>query len=136
MSNVIKAHLILSGGLGYSPCVQERLRSHYTLNASHPNATSMQVRIAPDPQLAVCKGLVAERVSRIRSGVSILKWRRCRASYGIIHKEVYNPNNPHHICRPIVKDATSGLRFVTQSVNWFIRKVYSLIIIFWQRFSK
>lgn len=123
-SNVIKAHLVLSGGLGHSPCIQERLRSHYILGASHPNASSMQVRIAPDPQLAVCKGLVADRVSRLRYGVSILNWRCCRASYGTLCREVYNPENSHHIGRQTIKDAMNGKRFVTQSVEWFIKKVH------------
>lgn len=95
--------------------------------ASHPNARSMQVRIAPDPQLAVCKGLVADRVSRIRLGVSILNWRRCRASYGTLCKEVYNADNPHHIGRPTMKDTIDGKRFVTQSIEWFIKKVHPLI---------
>lgn len=119
-----KAHLVLSGGLGHSPCIQQRLRSHYVVGAAHPNAKSMQVRIAPDPQLAVCKGLVADRVSKIKSGVSILHWRRCRASYGTLCREIYNPDNPHHIGRPTVKDGMNGKRFVLQSVEWFIKQVH------------
>ncbi|KAH7088370.1 hypothetical protein FB567DRAFT_494604 [Paraphoma chrysanthemicola] len=46
------AHLVLSGGLGNSAYVQNRLRSHYASGASsHANARSMQIRVAPDPQL-------------------------------------------------------------------------------------
>ncbi|KAF2649169.1 hypothetical protein K491DRAFT_708324 [Lophiostoma macrostomum CBS 122681] len=45
------AHLVLSGGLGNSAYVQSRLRAHYS-TTSLPNARSMRVRIAPDPQLA------------------------------------------------------------------------------------
>ena len=118
-----KAHLVLSGGLGHSPYVQEQLKSHYILGASHPNARSMQVRIAPDPQLAVCKGLVADRVCKLKAGKSILKWRRCRASYGTLCRELYDRNNPQHIGRVTVKDPMSGKMYVTQSVAWFIKKV-------------
>ncbi|KAL8745997.1 MAG: hypothetical protein Q9190_001923 [Brigantiaea leucoxantha] len=115
-------HLILSGGLGHSAYVQDRLRAQYMSGGRHPNATNVQVRIAPDPQLAVCKGLVGDRVKRLKHGKAILRWRCCRASYGTICKELYDKANPDHVGRATVRDPMNGKVYVTQSVAWFIRK--------------
>ncbi|KAL8901352.1 MAG: hypothetical protein Q9207_005247 [Kuettlingeria erythrocarpa] len=119
-------HLILAGGLGHSPYVQDRLRARFVRGGGHPNATNIQVRVAPDPQLAVCKGLVGDRLRRLKAGKPVLKWRCCRASYGTICKEIYDSSNPMHIGRPTVKDAMNGKLYVTQSIAWFIKKVDTL----------
>lgn len=116
-------HLILAGGLGHSPYVQDRLRARFLRGGGHPNAANIQVRVAPDPQLAVCKGLVGDRIRRLKVGKPVLKWRCCRASYGTICKEVYDPSNPVHIGRPTVKDLMNGKLYVTQSIAWFVKKV-------------
>ncbi|KAL8731719.1 MAG: hypothetical protein Q9181_004200 [Wetmoreana brouardii] len=116
-------HLILAGGLGHSQYVQDRLRARFVNGGSHPNATNIQVRVAPDPQLAVCKGLVGDRLRRLKIGKSVLKWRCCRASYGTICKELYNKDNPQHVGRPTLKDPQNGKLYVMQSIAWFIKKV-------------
>src|SRR4051794_18288016 len=75
-TNTSQAHLVLSGGLGNSAYVRDCLRNRYGFgNSTHPNARCLQVRVAPDPQLVVCKGNVADRVAKIKSGQSILGWR-------------------------------------------------------------
>jgi hypothetical protein len=119
----MKSHLILSGGLGHSPYVRERLTSHFLFGADHVNAKSMQVRVAPDPQLAVCKGIVADRVLKLQSGVPILKWRCCRASYGTLCRVLYDKKNPEHIGRPAVKDSIDKKLYIEKSIAWFIKKV-------------
>ncbi|KAL8693159.1 MAG: hypothetical protein Q9224_003805 [Gallowayella concinna] len=115
-------HLVLAGGLGHSPYVQDRLRAHFVDGGGNPNARNVQVRIAPDPQLAVCKGLVGDRLRRLKAGKPVLKWRCCRASYGTICKELYNKDNPQHIGRSMYKDPLNGKLYVTQSIAWFIKK--------------
>jgi len=80
------------------------------------------VRIAPDPQLAVCKGLVADRVRKLTTNQSILGWRCCRASYGTICKILYNKKNPEHIGKPVTKDPINNKLYITQAVAWFIKK--------------
>ena len=122
-SNSYKAHLVLSGGLGHSPYVQQRLKSRYIAGGGHVNARSLQVRIAPDPQLAVCKGMVADRVRKLKAGKAVLKYRCCRASYGTVCKELYNKNNPQHVGRPTSLDPMNGKLYVTQSIAWFIKRV-------------
>ena len=83
----------------------------------------MQVRVAPDPQLAVCKGVVADRISKLQSGQSVLKWRCCRASYGSLCMELYDNKNDLHIGRPTRRDPMDGKLYVTQSIAWFIKQV-------------
>ncbi|KAL8824180.1 MAG: hypothetical protein Q9170_008232, partial [Blastenia crenularia] len=95
-------HLILAGGLGHSPYVQDQLRARYSSGGGHPNASGIQVRVAPDPQLAVCKGLVGDRLRRLR--------------------EIYNPNNPKHVGRLATRDPMNGKYYVTESIAWFVRK--------------
>jgi hypothetical protein len=74
------SHLVLSGGLGNSAYVQRRLKERYAMTSNN----TLQVHVSPDPQLAVCKGMVADRVAQSKGGKAILNWRCCRASYGTI----------------------------------------------------
>lgn len=103
--------------------MQDRLRARFLAGGGHPNAREIQVRVAPDPQLAVCKGLVGDRVRRLKAGKPVLKWRCCRASYGTICKEVYDKENPMHVGRPLERDPMNGKMYVTQRIAWFIKKV-------------
>ncbi|KAF2497224.1 hypothetical protein BU16DRAFT_617235 [Lophium mytilinum] len=118
------SHLVLSGGLGNSSYVQQRLSARYAYgsNSPHSNANGMQVRIAPDPQLAVCKGLVADRVRKLTTNQSVLGWRCCRASYGTICKILYNKKNPEHVGKPTIKDPINNKLYISQAVAWFIKK--------------
>ncbi|KAJ4375512.1 hypothetical protein N0V86_007044 [Didymella sp. IMI 355093] len=117
------AHLVLSGGLGNSAYVQSCLRSRYAFgNSTHSNARSIQIRVAPDPQLVVCKGNVADRVAKLKSGQSVLGWRCCRASYGTKCKMLYNPNNKDHIGQRTEVDVLDGKTYVMDCVDWFVKK--------------
>ncbi|KAG4428755.1 hypothetical protein IFR05_015757, partial [Cadophora sp. M221] len=117
------AHLVLSGGLGNSAYIQKRLRARYAFGAStFHNASNLQVRVAPDPQLVVCKGIVADRLQKLRGGQSVLGWRCCRASYGTICKVLYNPNNSLHFGQKTHRDAVDGKVYVSNVVDWFIKQ--------------
>ncbi|KAF1928220.1 uncharacterized protein M421DRAFT_5288 [Didymella exigua CBS 183.55] len=120
-SNERVAHLVLSGGLGNSAYVQAQLRKHYR-DTAIPNAKSLSIRIAPDPQLAVCKGLVADRVRKLLTLHSVLGWRCCRASYGTACKIAYDKRNPDHLGKKLVKDTLKGRMYVTQAIAWFVKK--------------
>ncbi|KAH8591554.1 hypothetical protein B0O99DRAFT_675246 [Bisporella sp. PMI_857] len=115
------AHLVLSGGLGNSAYVQKRLRARYA-HSSFSNAASLQVRVAPDPQLVVCKGIVADRLQKLKGGHSVLGWRCCRASYGTICKVPYNSNNPQHFGQKTHRDAVDGKVYVADVIDWFIKQ--------------
>jgi hypothetical protein len=115
-SNEEVAHLVLSGGLGNSAYVQSRLTSKYLFgNSIHGNARNIQIRVAPDPQLVVCKGNVADRIAKLKSGQSILGWRCCRASYGTKCKILYNPNDQQHIGQQTEIDMLDGKSYVVGS---------------------
>lgn len=115
------AHLVLSGGLGNSAYVQACLRDYYTRMAP-TNAKQIRVRVAPDPQLAVCKGLVADRVRKLVTSHSVLGWRCCRASYGTMCKILYDKKNPEHQGRQLVKDPMNGKLYIMQAIAWFVKK--------------
>jgi hypothetical protein len=116
-------HLILSGGLGNSAYVRDSLESRYAFGRTQfPNAFNMQVRIAPDPQLVVCKGNVADRVQKLKSGQSVLTWRCCWASYGTLCKILYEPDNPQHFGLPTERDTLDGKMYVKNYVDWFIKQ--------------
>ena len=83
----------------------------------------MQIRVAPDPQLVVCKGNVADRVQKLKSGQSVLSWRCCRASYGTLCKIMYNPQNPEHYGLPTELDPLDGKLYVKDYIDWFIKQV-------------
>ncbi|KAH7071272.1 hypothetical protein BKA63DRAFT_70009 [Paraphoma chrysanthemicola] len=115
------SHLVLSGGLGNSAYVQSQLRKHYA-GTTIPNAGSISVRIAPDPQLAVCKGLVGDRIRKLLTSRSVLGWRCCRASYGTLCKIMYDKKNPDHEGKELVRDPLNGKMYIVQSIAWFVRK--------------
>ncbi|KAH7079498.1 hypothetical protein FB567DRAFT_123409 [Paraphoma chrysanthemicola] len=115
------SHLVLSGGLGNSAYVQSQLRKHYA-GTTIPNAESISVRIAPDPQLAVCKGLVGDRIRKLLTSRSVLGWRCCRASYGTLCKVMYDKKNPDHEGKELVRDPLNGKMYIVQSIAWFVRK--------------
>ncbi|KAF2177496.1 hypothetical protein K469DRAFT_358573 [Zopfia rhizophila CBS 207.26] len=117
------SHLILSGGLGNSAYVQHSLRKRYSHPSTpHPNALHIQVRIAPDPQLAVCKGLVSDRLRKIMTNKSVLGWRCCRASYGTVCKILYDKKNPEHVGKALTRDPMNNKLYITQAIAWFVKK--------------
>ncbi|KAH9863883.1 hypothetical protein J1614_009815 [Plenodomus biglobosus] len=117
------AHLVLSGGLGNSAYVQTCLYNRYaSQNTTHPNARHMQIRIAPDPQLVVCKGNVFDRVQKLKTGQSVLGWRCCRASYGTMCKVLHEPDNPAHFGLRTELDPLDKKMYVMDCIDWFIKQ--------------
>ncbi|KAF2672742.1 hypothetical protein BT63DRAFT_436614 [Microthyrium microscopicum] len=117
-------HLILSGGLGNSAYVQEKLRARYAYGMTNfAAARGIQLHVAPEPQLAVAKGVVHDRVRKVSSGQGVLNWRCARASYGTLCKIEYDQSNPNHrgAVTPTL-DPLDGKMYVTQAIEWFIRK--------------
>jgi hypothetical protein len=88
---------------------------------------NLQIHIAPEPQLAVAKGIVHDRAQKLNSGQSVLGWRCARASYGALCKRQYQPHNPLHQGLSISRDPLDGIVYVTDSIEWFIRKVLMIM---------
>lgn len=80
----------------------------------------MRIQVAPDPQLAVCKGIVADRLAKLKYGTSILGWRCCRSSYGTLCKSLYDPKNPSHFGRNTLRDPLDGKLYVTKIIDWSV----------------
>jgi hypothetical protein len=115
---------VLSGGLGNSAYVYKRLRDRYSFGqAPFPNARSLQVKVAPEPQLVVCKGIVADRVQKLKTGKSVLGWRCSRASYGTLAKVLFNSQNPEHFGKSPVRDTYDGKLYILECISWFIKEV-------------
>lgn len=115
--------MILSGGLGSSAYVRDRLQEELTHNP-HPNATHIQIVQAPDPQLVVVKGLLLDRLQKIESGTeSVIITRKARASYGVMCKMKYNPNI--HFQEELEKDPLDGQTYAMSQIDWLVKKVSS-----------
>lgn len=114
--------------MGNSLYVQKRIRERYALgNAPYPNARDLHVRVAPEPQLVVCKGIVADRIAKLKSGRSVLEWRCSRASYGTLCKVLYNSNDPQHFGQPTQQDPLDKKLYIPNAVDWIIKQVARLV---------
>lgn len=115
--------MILSGGLGSSAYVRERL--HEDLVASpHPNAAQIKIISASDPQLVVVKGLLLDRLQKLESGSKpVLVTRKARSSYGMVCKIKYNPDI--HFQEELKKDPLDGQTYAMSQIDWLIKKVIS-----------
>ncbi|CAI6291398.1 unnamed protein product [Periconia digitata] len=120
-------HLVLSGGLGNSAYVQQRLRETYS-SSSLPNAQNVSLRISPDPQLAVCKGIVGDRVRKILTSQSVLSTRCCRSSYGTVCKVRFDKYNPEHIGKEQYQDPHDRKWYLVDAIAWFVKKGHPVIV--------
>ena len=110
-----KDYLILSGGLGSSKYVRDRLQRELTVN---PHACAKQIKIiqASNPQLVVVKGLLQDRLQSLDSNIApVIVSRIARASYGIVCKRRYNPLI--HINDTIEKDRYDGEKYALSQID-------------------
>ncbi|KAK1086943.1 hypothetical protein LTR33_001309 [Friedmanniomyces endolithicus] len=120
------SYIILSGGLGSSPYLYEKIKKRYEMNFGFRSRNSASVRIMKvlEPQLAVVRGLVRERTQQLGikggAGQEVFGTRRCRNSYGVITRELYNP--AVHRGLPNVTDPVSGKLYVVNIIEWFIKQ--------------
>jgi len=120
-------HLVLSGGLGNSAYVQGQLKLRYAFGMSQFYcAQNIQIHVAPEPQLAVCKGIVSDRLRKLQSGKAVLEWRCARASYGTLCKILYDKRNPDHVSRGSFRDPLNGKYYINNAIVWFVKKVCDL----------
>lgn len=120
--------IILSGGLGSSKYVKQRIIAEICANASRlHNGGSLNVLVARDPQLAVVKGLVLERAQTVEQNIPVWSGRCCRVSYGILCRRIYNPKE--HFGEPTVKDPLTGVLWVEDLIDWIIEVVRARAII-------
>lgn len=113
--------MVLSGGLGSSAYVRDRLSREMTIYP-HQGAPQLKILQAPDPQLVVVKGLLLDRLQKLESGfIPVLINRRARASYGTVCKTKYNP--AIHEGEVVRKDPFDGEMYAMDQIDWIIKKV-------------
>lgn len=116
--------LVLSGGLGSSLYVQQRIRKEFCTDARHSSLSygPLTLNVSPEPQLAVCKGVCHDRLGWVERRRSVLSSRCCRASYGTQCKILYDPKNKGHKHLEPVIDPLDGKKYIKNGVEWFIRR--------------
>ena len=119
------SHLVLSGGLGSSPYVRQRLKSYFETGrgSSRPNAQDIHIVTVAEPQLAVVHGLVLDRVQLVKRGEEIFKQRCCGNSYGVKCLQIYNPRNVEHTGKEVFVDKRDGKKYVENQIDWFVKRV-------------
>ncbi|KAI4241365.1 MAG: hypothetical protein LQ352_007465 [Teloschistes flavicans] len=114
-------YLILSGGLGSSVYVKNKLTERYVANKSrHSNIKHLQIYTADDPQIAVVQGLVLNEAQHHETGSAALKSRVSPASYGVLCKQPYNEDK--HLGLEIEKDDLDGKLYAIDVIHWFVKK--------------
>lgn len=122
-----QSYMILSGGLGSSKYVRDRIQSEMMITP-HPNAHQVKVLQTPNPQLVVVKGLLLDRLQKLESPTPVIINRIARASYGVVCKTRYNP--AIHFDEDIRTDPYDGEQYAIGQIDWIIRKVCVLNITF------
>jgi len=106
---------VLSGGLGGSPYVKTQLEQKYS-------STNITIIRSQEPKLSVVKGLVMDRKQRLVSGRAALKTRIARASYGVLCRQLYNPNI--HVNADVEYDFyIKKQKWAINQIDWLIKKV-------------
>ncbi|KAM0153037.1 hypothetical protein ACHAPG_007283 [Botrytis cinerea] len=114
-------YIILSGGLGSSPYLLRRIRSKFSNNMD-PTASSIEVLLSDEPQLSVCRGLVLDRLQKIKENRHVLAGRVCSKSYGVVCGKKFDKKNPDHISGPFYKNKITGEIMVDKQIQWLIKK--------------
>ena len=120
------SYLVLSGGLGSSPYVRQRLKSHVEVGPGSMKANAQDTKIVTvaEPQLAVVIGLVKDRIQSISRGEVVFKQRCCRNSYGVLCRQEYNANR--HTGQKVDLDPRDGKQWVEGQIAWFVKQGQSI----------
>lgn len=130
----MQKYLILSGGLGSSVYVRDRLQEDLTTNP-HPNAQHIRLVSATDPQLVVVKGLLLDRLQKLESDTTpVLVTRKARANYGVMCKMKYNPEI--HFQEELKTDPLDGQTYAMSQIDWLIKKVRGLFSLEYDKYLK
>ncbi|TEY43471.1 hypothetical protein BOTCAL_0369g00010 [Botryotinia calthae] len=120
VASILK-YIILSGGLGSSSYLLKRIQSAFSNNMD-PAASSIEVLVSDEPQLSVCRGLVLDRLQKVKENRHVLAGRICSKSYGVVCGKKYDKKNPDHISGPFYKNKITGETMVDRQIQWLIKK--------------
>ncbi|KAK2801105.1 hypothetical protein FQN50_007832 [Emmonsiellopsis sp. PD_5] len=107
-------HFVISGGLGSSEYVQQRIHERYERGGA-----GKRILISDDPQLAVCKGLVLDRIHRVKHGHSMISTRSSRFSYGILYNKEFSPSIYRRRPEGLEID---GKYYLVDQIHWLLKR--------------
>lgn len=123
----LKSYLVLAGGLGSSTYVQDEITRYYSdknikvLYAKEPEelyvftSTFYSFINESYSPLAVCKGLVIDRLQHICHHTSVIPIQNSGVSYGILYSERYSKK--HAAQRPVT-NLLDGYKYATGQIDW------------------
>lgn len=123
-----KNHMYFSGGLGGSSYLIKLMEKEYKGSGTLYGA---RIHASSDPQLCVCKGLVMNRLERLRSGSCTFSKLCARTSLGILkyeklrllkasHRRAKRENDGHNVSK----------QQIITAVDWVVLKVSESAIMF------
>ena len=112
----------MSGGLGNSRYVQVQISNYITsISSQHSMIDNVRFHVSTEPQLAVCQGLLLNKMN------NALKVRCCRYNYGILCSYDYKKRKEeHHNAKSegrVTIDPTTGKESINDCCDWFIYRV-------------
>ncbi|KAK2752856.1 hypothetical protein FQN55_005990 [Onygenales sp. PD_40] len=107
-------HFVISGGLGSSEYVQQRIHERYGRGGE-----GKRILISDDPQLAVCKGLVLDRIHHVKHGYSMISTRSSRFSYGILYNKEFTPSISRRRPERVEID---GKYYLVDQIHWLLKR--------------
>lgn len=121
-------YMILSGGLGSSQYVKNKLEERYCKERPYSNAAKMTILRAETPQAVVAKGLVTDHLrthGKHNDKTSVLQNWISPRSYGVLCVKPWDP----HIHLEQDKDQAhhfTGEVYAKNQIQWVIKKVSCL----------
>lgn len=116
-----KNHVYFSGGLGGSSYLIKLMTKEYKGSGILGSA---RIHASSDPQLCVCKGLVMNRLDRLRSGSCTFSKLCARTSLGILKNEKFSLLKGSHRKAKRKNDGKNVSKQQTiTAVDWVVLKV-------------
>lgn len=117
------SYLVLSGGLGSSEYVRDRLKQYFEFGAGAmlANTSGMHMLLAEDPQLAVVLGLVTDRAQELGQQTKTITHRCARVSYGVVVNQRFDPERHHN--QVIYRDPRDKKKWALNQIEWLIKEV-------------
>lgn len=115
------SYLVLSGGLGSSAYLQDAIKKRYCENGTNASfqTKKMEILKASHPQEVVAKGLVINRLQKMKIGTSVLTSRISVNSVGLVTDIRYDPAKH---ANATVHKALNGRKYADNAIKWLIRE--------------
>ncbi|KAI0172555.1 hypothetical protein GGR52DRAFT_591069 [Hypoxylon sp. FL1284] len=121
-------YIILSGGLGSSPYIQNKLKARYGARSSQKMLENLVFHLSKEPRLCVCKGLVHDRLHHLYTGSSTFTRLCSQFSFGILKDEGYDHRKAHHQAakrEKKLKTLVGSKRLVGDCAKWLIKRRFA-----------